>query len=459
MTTAELLLTDGPGEVRAALVEDATVVAVRHWRNAGAVQPGAVFRARVVAVQAGKGICRLDLGQGLDAIMPDRQGRQGFSEGQMVTVQIAALPGTQDPDKKPVARRRLALEGRSVTVETGRRVTVSPRFDADEASAAALMSALDEVGGRVRVTVEPAAALADPAAVADEARALGGLLLTLAADDSAPGLLLEAPGPIHAALTAMAPAGGALVHVDGRRLTGQVRAALDQMPAAGLSVQPWRDRDPLFSAFGVEDAIEAALAPEVDLPGGGSLGIDQTRGGAVIDVNQRGRDGASLETNRLSLNQAAARWAAHQIRLQDLAGQIFIDFVDLKRAQDWDKVLATLDAALARDPRPSRRHQVKAAGLVVVNRQRRGPSLRDQLLAPCVARLSVESEALALAAQSVREAGSDPQPGPLVIHAPAPVAEYLRTAPGLLDDVTERTGRPVTVETGNPVRIDVGGNR
>ncbi|MBK5912091.1 hypothetical protein CCR85_11385 [Rhodothalassium salexigens] len=461
MTRPELLLTESPGEMRAALLEDDRVVELGHWRSTGPggsddpVRPGAIFRARVTAIDGGKGICRLDLGDGLDAIMPDRQDRRGFTEGALVTVQIAALPSAHDPDKKPVARRRLVLEGRTVTVETGRRVTVSPRFDGDDGHEAALVSALDPVGARVRVTVEAAAAHATPEAVRAEAQALGGMLLTVTEDNSAPCLLLAAPDPVVDALTRLAPAGPATVTVEGRDLARRVRHHLAQSPDTGLALDAWTERADLFAERGVDDAIDDALAAEVDLPGGGSLGIDQTRGGAVIDVNQRGRDGASLETNRLSLNLAAAEHAARQIRLQDLAGQIFIDFVGLKRADDWDRVLAALDAGLARDPRPTRRHQVKAAGLVVVNRQRRGLSLRDRLLTPARPQLSVETRALALVRQGLRTAETERRPGPLVLRAPEAVAGWLDKAEAVCQRLSEQTGRPVRVETGSPAGAHV----
>lgn len=447
--SVRLLVSDSPGELRCALVEQGRVVELAHHRpgDTPLLAPGAIVRARVTALA--KGFAYLDAGPAGQAVLPLRG--KPVQEGQTLTLQIASLPSGADPDKKPVARRRLALAGRTVTAEPGRRIAVSPRF---AGAPEAYLAALDGLSRQVRLTLEPAAAAVAPDAVVAEAEILTGTLAAIEGEDGPPDLLLAAPTPLEAAMVRFAgPELGAVV-LDSRPLLAEARRLARHMPLEGVALSAWTGPGDLFEAEGVEEAIESALLPARDLPGGGSIAIDLTRGGAVIDVNQAALDGVSLESNRLGLNLAAAAEAAHQIRLQDLAGQILIDFVDLKALSDWDKLLSRLDAALAQDPRPTRRHAVKAAGLVVVNRQRLGPSLRDRMMARPVPDVSIASHALALLRLGLRAAASGP-PGPLRLSAPAPVLAWLHARPHLAQDLQSRTGRVLDLREGAAVAADI----
>jgi ribonuclease G len=71
-----------------------------------------------------------------------------------------------------------------------------------------------------------------------------------------------------------------------------------------------------------EDAWESLLSPEVPLPQGGNLYIEETRGLTVIDVNSQGALRHSLPFAR-----GAVREVLRQIRLRDLGGKIVVDLI------------------------------------------------------------------------------------------------------------------------------------
>jgi len=71
-----------------------------------------------------------------------------------------------------------------------------------------------------------------------------------------------------------------------------------------------------------EEAWESLFSPEVPLPQGGSLYIEETHGLVVMDVNS----GGALR-NVLSFNRGAIQEALRQVRLRDLGGKIVIDLI------------------------------------------------------------------------------------------------------------------------------------
>ena len=82
------------------------------------------------------------------------------------------------------------------------------------------------------------------------------------------------------------------------------------------------DDQPAFAQTEVEEQLEQALAAEVPLARGGRLRIEPTAACIAIDVDGGGR--APLDTDL-----AAAAEIARQVRLRNLGGTIFVDFVDL----------------------------------------------------------------------------------------------------------------------------------
>jgi len=104
-------------------------------------------------------------------------------------------------------------------------------------------------------------------------------------------------------------------------------------------IEIYTDREPVFEAFGVELDISRALGRKVWLKSGGYIVIDQTEAMTVIDVNTGKFVGKEdLEDTILKTNLEAVKEIAYQIRLRNLGGIIIIDFIDMERMENREKV-------------------------------------------------------------------------------------------------------------------------
>ena len=118
----------------------------------------------------------------------------------------------------------------------------------------------------------------------------------------------------------------------------------------------------------------------IPLPSGGNLKIEETSAMTVIDVNSgAGRKGTSLDTMHLETNLEAAKAAAREIRFQNIGGLITVDFIDMRKREDRDKVLHVLGDQLAKDHMATEHTPINRFGLLTIKRRRRGLALREAM--------------------------------------------------------------------------------
>lgn len=72
-----------------------------------------------------------------------------------------------------------------------------------------------------------------------------------------------------------------------------------------------------------EEAWESLFSPEIPLPQGGNLYIEETHALVVIDVNSQG-----ALRHALPFNRGAVREVLRQIRLRELGGKIVVDLIN-----------------------------------------------------------------------------------------------------------------------------------
>jgi ribonuclease G len=166
-------------------------------------------------------------------------------------------------------------------------------------------------------------------------------------------------------------------------------------------VELYEGTKPLFDKWKVNDAIESTLNRRVDLPSGGYLIIDYAEALTVIDVNSgsfTGRGKGGLEETITKVNTEAADEAVRQLRLRDIGGIIVVDFIDMARASNRDKVLKTMRKALDADKSKSYVVEVSPLGLVEMTRQNVTDGVREILTAPCP---TCHGEGVVLSAETV----------------------------------------------------------
>jgi len=142
--------------------------------------------------------------------------------------------------------------------------------------------------------------------------------------------------------------------------------------------------EPLFDAYGIELEISRALGRKVWLKSGGYIIIDQTEAMTVIDVNTGKFVGKEeLEDTILKANIEAVREIAYQIRLRNLGGIIIIDFIDMEKPENRERVFNAFMEAMKRDRAKNTIYDISELGLIQMTRKRVRESLGRILCAPC----------------------------------------------------------------------------
>lgn len=155
-------------------------------------------------------------------------------------------------------------------------------------------------------------------------------------------------------------------------------------PRLADRIQLYDDDEPLFDAFGVELDITRALGRRVWLRSGGYIVIDQTEAMTVIDVNTGKFVGKEdLEDTILKTNLEAVKEIAYQIRLRNLGGIIIIDFIDMERIENREKVFNAFADAMKKDRAKNTIFNISELGLIQMTRKRVRESLGRTLCELC----------------------------------------------------------------------------
>jgi len=156
------------------------------------------------------------------------------------------------------------------------------------------------------------------------------------------------------------------------------------MPSHAKNVQPYKEKTPLFLKHGVESQLDAMYHPTVRLKSGGYLVIHQTEALVAIDVNSgKSTRERNIELTALKTNLEAAREAARQCRLRDLAGLIVIDFIDMMENRNNRSVEKALKDAMKSDRARIQLGRISNFGLMELSRQRRRSSLVEGTTHAC----------------------------------------------------------------------------
>jgi len=125
-----------------------------------------------------------------------------------------------------------------------------------------------------------------------------------------------------------------------------------------------------------EITLDATINEEINinrkvyLNCGGFITIDQTEALTAIDVNSgkfTGKD--NLEETIVKVNLEAATEIAKQIRLRDLGGIIIIDFIDMKKIEDIEKVRNRMEEEIKKDRSKIQILEFTKLGLLEITRK------------------------------------------------------------------------------------------
>ena len=214
---------------------------------------------------------------------------------------------------------------------------------------------------------------------------------------------------------------------DGANLLAEISASglrVKQLHAHGLD---------LFAQHGWHEAMEQAETGRVDFEGG-SLLISLTPAMTVIDVD------GPLPPFELA-KRAAEAIAKTVVRL-DISGNIGIDFPTLQAKPERAAVTAVFDQYMTAN---CERTAINGFGFMQIVSRKMRPSVPELLQANRATNM-----ALNLLRQAERDGGS----GPMQLNVHPAVANKLQQP--LLDELAQRTGRPVSVAAEGRISIDGG---
>jgi ribonuclease G len=433
----ELLVSVSVTEQRVAVLEDDRVAEVYLERPDRRSIAGNVYKGVVDNVLPGMEAAFVEIGLEKNGFLyvdeivgPELEGKgQGrriqnlLSRGQELLVQAV-----KDPMKTKGARltTEISLPGRFVVyVPQGEGIGVSRRLDEDERTR--LRDVLKNLelpkGG---VIVRTAAEGASPEDIERDVVFLQKLwkqIQTRAKEGSAPALVYqEAELPLRV-VRDLFTEDFERAFVDDdltlKRVSGYLKKTSPHM-AERLS--RYRDKAPLFEAFGVDAEIRSTLRRRVDLPSGGYLVFDYAEAFTVVDVNTGRFVGSRSKTSTARLedtitknNLEAVTEVVHQLRLRDIGGIIVIDFIDMANPRNRELVEEALKRELERDRTKTYVVEISPLGLVEMTRQNVTEGPREILTKRCPtcdgdgiviseasAAVEAESRLRALASQSPR---------------------------------------------------------
>jgi ribonuclease G len=150
-----------------------------------------------------------------------------------------------------------------------------------------------------------------------------------------------------------------------------LRFVRDQAPHLEKQIELYRGDEPIFDAYGVEQELKRAGQRKVWLKSGGYIIVDQAEALTAVDVNSGRYVGKkNLEETITKINVEAAKEIVYQLRLRNIGGIIIIDFIDMDKPQNRDKVFKALQDALGRDKAKTNVLKISDLGLVEMTRKR-----------------------------------------------------------------------------------------
>jgi len=226
------------------------------------------------------------------------------------------------------------------------------------------------------------------------------------------------------------------------------------LPRFKKRIELHADKTPLFEHHGLETEISRAMSRKVWLKSGGYIVIDETEALTSIDVNTGRFVGRrNLEDTILQTNIEAVREIAYQIRMRNLGGIIVLDFIDMDRPVNRDRIYQALLEELRKDPVRTNVLPVSELGLIEMTRKRTQESLRQKMTGPCTYCdgkgyvKSLETIAYEILRECQREAYAAAEGRVLAVYCHPSIVEFFAEEERVsVEDLEKRIGRRLTIK-------------
>lgn len=398
----EIIINAGEEETKVAVLEDDVVAEIYIERAFAQRLVGNIFKGRVENVLPGMQAAFIDIGLEKNAFLyvedalPPRSWNGNQTEA---LVNISSILKSGQEIVVQVVKASFGAKGPRVTTH----ITLPGRY-------LVLMSTVDYVGVSRRISSEKEKERLKSLAVRIKPEGMGLIVRTVADGAGEEDLRQDleilmklwkkvlsraknspAPNLIHRDLELSQRILRDLFTEDGDRLIVDSRyeyeKIMDLLEIISPRLRPkviLEIRDNIFKDYGIDQEIEKALKRKVWLKSGGYLVLDQAEALTVIDVNTGKFVGTvDLEDTVLKTNLEAAVEIARQIRLRNIGGIIIIDFIDMQKEKNRQRVLAALEAEFRKDKTKTNILGITQLGLLELTRKKVRPSLAEILQKPC----------------------------------------------------------------------------
>ena len=116
------------------------------------------------------------------------------------------------------------------------------------------------------------------------------------------------------------------------------------------SIKLEKNEADIFNIYDVEKQLEKMQKRKIWLKCGGFITIDPTEALTAIDVNTGKYTGTKdLEQTVFTVNKEASIEIAKQLRLRDIGGIIIIDYIDMNKEENKQKIQNILEEKLKED--------------------------------------------------------------------------------------------------------------
>ncbi|NBH76123.1 ribonuclease G [Rodentibacter pneumotropicus] len=477
MNAVELLMNVTPNETRIALVEMGVLKEVHIERQAKRGIVGNIYKGRVTRVLPGMQSAFVDIGLEKAAFLHasdivshtecvDENEQKQFKvksiselvrEGQDIVVQVVKDPlGT----KGARLTTDITLPCRYlVFMPENSHVGVSQRIESEEERArlkALVEPFCDDLGGFIIRTATEGATEEELRQDAEFLKSLWRKVLERKSKYPTRSKIYGEPALPQRILRDFIGTTLEKIRIDSNFCFNEVKEFTDEfMPGLSDKLVLYTGNQPLFDVYAVESSIQQALDKRVNLKSGGYLIIEQTEAMTTIDINTGAFVGRrNLEETIFNTNIEATKTIAQQLQLRNLGGIIIIDFIDMQLEDHRNRVLESLQDALAKDRVKTNVNGFTQLGLVEMTRKRTRESLEHILCDECPACRgrghvkTVETVCYEIMREIIRvyHLFSSEQ---FVVYASPSVSEYLinEESHGLLPEVEVFIGKRVQVKT------------
>lgn len=218
----------------------------------------------------------------------------------------------------------------------------------------------------------------------------------------------------------------------------------------------------VFEEYDLINEIKKAGKRKAWLKNGGHIIIDNTEALTAIDVNTGKYVGTTnLEDTVVNANLEAVEEIVRQIRLRNIGGIIIIDFIDMEKMEDREKVISALEEELKKDRVKTNILGLTQLGLLEMTRKKTGHGLNQMMDRECAfcdgrGRVFNHSMTCLQIRHEVEKLAQTTKANTLIINAAPEIIKYIKlnklsvkwakeTGKALILKETEISGHEITV--------------